>query len=113
TFFKEHSYFGLEKQNVYFFKQAMMPCVDEEGKFLLDAPDRLATNPNGHGGVIPALVDNGIIADAQQRGIDILSYFQVDNWAVKVADPHFIGYHVLGNGQMSSKIVPKVEPRES
>lgn len=113
AFFEEHKYFGLTKSDVYFFKQDMMPCVDEQGKFLLDEPDRLATNPNGHGGVIPALVDNGIVADAHKRGIDTLSYVQVDNWAVKVADPHFIGYHVLGNGQMSSKIVPKIEPRES
>jgi UDP-N-acetylglucosamine/UDP-N-acetylgalactosamine diphosphorylase len=113
SFFEEHDYFGLGQGNVYFFQQRMVPCVDESGKFMLDAPDHLAENPNGHGGVIPATVENGIIEDCTRRGVDTLSYFQVDNWAVKVADPHFIGYHVLGNGEMSSKVHRRNEPREA
>ena len=42
-------------------------------------------------------MEGGAIDHAQQHGIDIISYFQVDNWAVKVADPWFIGYHCLAN----------------
>jgi UDP-N-acetylglucosamine/UDP-N-acetylgalactosamine diphosphorylase len=113
AFFKEHNYFGLEPENVTFFEQRMVPCVDEDGKFLLDQPGKLAMNPNGHGGVIPAVMDNGLVEDARKRGIDTLSYFQVDNWAVKVADPLFIGYHVMGNAQMSSKNHHKNQPHEA
>lgn len=113
AYFKDHDYFGLRETDVYFFTQRMVPCVDERGKFMLDEPGSLAMNPNGHGGVIPAIVENGIAGDARQRGVDTLSYFQVDNWALKVADPYFIGYHVLGSGQMSSKIHRKTEVRES
>lgn len=112
-FFKENGYFGLEEKDVYFFTQRMVPCVDDSGKFMLEAPGVLAMNPNGHGGVIPAVVENGIAQDARDRGVDTLSYFQVDNWALKVADPFFIGYHVLRGGQMSSKIHRKTEVRES
>ena len=113
TFFKENGYFGLDAKDVYFFTQRMVPCVDDAGKFMLEAPGLLAMNPNGHGGVIPAVVENGIAADARERGVDTLSYFQVDNWALKVADPFFIGYHVLRGGQMSSKIHRKTQARES
>lgn len=113
TFFEENDYFGLKKKDVFFFTQRMVPCVDEEGKFMLDAPGRLAMNPNGHGGVIPAVVENGIAKDAHDRGVDTLSYFQVDNWALKIADPFFIGYHILGGGEMSSKIHRKSKVRES
>jgi len=113
AFFKDHAYFGLHDTDVHFFTQRMVPCVDDRGKFMLDEPGRLAMNPNGHGGVIPAVVENGIAADARDRGVDTLSYFQVDNWALKVVDPYFIGYHVLGNGEMSSKIHRKTEARES
>ncbi len=113
TFFEENDYFGLKKKDVYFFTQRMVPCVDDEGKFMLDAPARLAMNPNGHGGVIPAVVENGISIDAKKRGVDTLSYFQVDNWALKIADPFFIGYHILGGGEMSSKIHRKTDVRES
>ncbi|MFP4500294.1 MAG: UTP--glucose-1-phosphate uridylyltransferase [Candidatus Hydrogenedentota bacterium] len=113
AFFKSNDFFGLNPKNVRFFKQRMVPCVDVEGKFMLDAPDRLAMNPNGHGGSIPALVDNGITQDARERGIDTLNYFQVDNWAINLADPYFIGYHVLANGEMSSKVHRKEAVREA
>ncbi len=113
AFFGKHGHFGLDPANIVFFTQHMMPCVSEDGKLLLETPFRLASNPNGHGGCIPAMVECGVIADAKRRGLDTLSYFQVDNWAVKVADPLFIGHHVLRNGRMSSKVCPKTEPRES
>jgi UDP-N-acetylglucosamine/UDP-N-acetylgalactosamine diphosphorylase len=113
AFFAEHAHFGLEPGNIYFFTQRMVPCMDEEGRFMLEDKGRLAMNPNGHGGTYLAMRDNGMLDDARDRGIDTLSYFQVDNWAARVADPYFIGYHLLGGGKMSSKIHLKKEPRES
>ena len=112
AFFTEHDFFGLHASDVRFFTQRMVPCVDECGKFMLDGPAHIAMNPNGHGGVIPALVDNGITKDARERGVEFFSYFQVDNWAVKVADPFFVGYHVLRGADMSSKNHRKNAPRE-
>ncbi|MBI2433234.1 MAG: UTP--glucose-1-phosphate uridylyltransferase [Candidatus Hydrogenedentes bacterium] len=113
AFFEGNNYFDLRCEDIFFLKQRMVPCVDESGKFMLDQPDRLAMNPNGHGGAIPAMVENQVIANARGRGIDILSYFQVDNWAVKVADPCFIGYHILHRAEMSSKSHRKHQPREA
>ena len=113
TFFREHDHFGLNPKDVFFLRQRMVPCVDEQGRFILETPYRLAMNPNGHGGCLPAMVENGVIENARSRGIDTLSYFQVDNWAVKVADPFFIGYHLLRHAEMSSKNHRKNEPREA
>jgi UDP-N-acetylglucosamine/UDP-N-acetylgalactosamine diphosphorylase len=113
AFFREHGSFGLREADITFFTQRMVPCVDDSGKFMLEQPYSLAMNPNGHGGVIPALVENGVAADARNRGVDTLSYFQVDNWAVKAIDPFFIGYHMLGGGEMSSKVHRKNHPREA
>jgi UDP-N-acetylglucosamine/UDP-N-acetylgalactosamine diphosphorylase len=112
AFFRENGYFGLNRVDVVFLKQRMVPCVDEKGRFLLESPGHLAMNPNGHGGCIPAMVENGITKNARERGIDTLSYFQVDNWTVKVADPYFVGYHVLRKAEMSSKNHRKNHVRE-
>ncbi|HIJ74397.1 MAG TPA: UDPGP type 1 family protein [Candidatus Hydrogenedentes bacterium] len=113
AFFQEHEFFGLAEQNVRFLQQRMVPCVDEQGRFILESPGKLAMNPNGHGGCIPAIIENDVNTDARGRGVDMLSYFQVDNWAAKVADPFFIGYHVLRNAEMSSKNHRKNHPREA
>lgn len=113
AFFEAHDYFGLGEENVQFLTQRMVPCVSDEGKFMLERPDHLAMNPNGHGGSLPAMVERGVLEDARRRGVDLLCYFQVDNWAVKVADPYFIGYHVLRGAAMSSKNHRKRQPREA
>ncbi|MFA6243102.1 MAG: UTP--glucose-1-phosphate uridylyltransferase, partial [Candidatus Hydrogenedentales bacterium] len=113
AFFLENGHFGLQESQIKFFRQRMVPCVDSLGKFMLETPGSLAMNPNGHGGVIPAIMENGIARDARERGVDTLSYFQVDNWAIKAVDPYFVGYHVLRGGEMSSKIHRKMEPREA
>lgn len=113
AFFAAHGHFGLEAANIVFLTQRMVPCMDAAGKFMLEAPGALAMNPNGHGGCIPAMVERGILNDARKRGVDLLCYFQVDNWAVKVADPYFIGYHVLRGAEMSSKNHRKHAPREA
>ena len=113
AYFQQHAFFGLDPADLKFFQQKMVPCVDANGKYMLDSKGVLAMNPNGHGGSLLALIDEGIVAECRSRGIDTLSYFQVDNWAVKVADPYFLGYHLLGQSEFSSKVHRKREARES
>ncbi len=117
AFFEQHNYFGLPKDQVMLFAQAMMPAVDmTTGKVLLAEKNELALSPNGHGGSLKALWTSGAVADMKQRGVTQISYFQVDNPLVKCVDPLFIGLHAIaGNGagaQMSSKMLPKAEPKE-
>ena len=63
--------------------------------------------PDGHGGSLRALVRSGAVETMKAQGIDIVSYFQVDNPIVQCVDPAFIGFHVLGQSELSSKMVPK------
>lgn len=112
-FLDENDYFGLPYRNIKIFPQAMMPALDMvTGKVLLASPSSLALSPNGHGGSLKALYTSGAIADMTQRGIEQISYVQIDNPIVKVVDPLFIGLHALDGAQMSSKMLPKVAPKE-
>lgn len=121
-FFEVHSYFGLPRDNVVFFPQGVMPSMDiKTGKVLLSDRGVVATNPDGHGGSLKALYTSGAIADMQRRGVEAISYFQVDNPVVNVLDPVFLGLHMHGHdvmdgrtssGQMSSKMVEKTEAGE-
>src|SRR5262249_48834009 len=93
-FFTQHQSFGLPPAEVHFFCQGTMPALDiATGKLLMEAPGRLFTSPNGHGGTLTALADSGLLDQVRDAGIRQIFYFQVDNPLVKVADPVFLGHH--------------------
>lgn len=110
--FEVHAYFGLQAEDVQFFRQEMIPALSPEGKLFLEEKDRIFTNPNGHGGSLSALFKSGALADMRRRGIDLIFYFQVDNVLVNICDPYFLGLHLHTQAQMSTKIVSKREPEE-
>jgi UDP-N-acetylglucosamine/UDP-N-acetylgalactosamine diphosphorylase len=111
-FFKKHTYFGYPAGDVYFFQQGMMPAFDMDGKLLLAETDSLALSPDGHGGSLRALDKSGALADMRKRGVEHLSYFQVDNPLVHTIDPLFLGLHDITGSEMSSKTIPKANALE-
>ena len=111
-FFAEHDYFGLPRGDVLFFRQGMMPAVDFKGRLILSAPDSLARSPDGHGGSLLALARRGMLADMADRGVEHISYWQVDNPLVPPLDPVFLGYHADAGSDMSSKMARKRDPFE-
>ncbi len=112
AFFKKHNYFGYDPKNIRFFQQGMMPAFDLTGKMLLGAKDSLALSPDGHGGSLRALRKSGALDDMKSRGVEHLSYFQVDNPIVHTIDPLFIGLHDLSGSEMSSKTIGKAHALE-
>ena len=116
AFFEEHGFFGLDPADVSFFPQGTMPSFDmQTAKILLAGKGEIATNPDGHGGSLTALHASGALGDMAERGIEHISYFQVDNTNVKVADPLFLGLHAAApdsSGEMSSKMLPKAYAEE-
>lgn len=112
NFFEDNNYFDLPKRDVFFFQQEMVPCLDFNGKLLLASPSSLAMNPNGHGGSLSGLQKSGALKDMRQRGIEIISYFQVDNPLVTICDPAFVGWHIATKSQMSCKVLEKSSPAE-
>lgn len=111
SFFEDHGYFGLGRDQIMFFNQGVMPSLDaKNGQILMSDPMSLATNPDGHGGSFKALSVSGALNDMKQRGIEHVSYFQVDNPQSRVVDPVFIGLHAFApdsSGEFSSKMVAK------
>ena len=112
AFFARHNFFGCNPADVYFFEQGMMPAFSMDGKLLLADRDSLALSPDGHGGSLRALDRSGALADMRERGIEHLSYFQVDNPLVHCIDPLFLGLHDLTGSEMSSKTIPKANALE-
>ena len=110
--FEAHGYFGLDPKDVFFFTQGMWPGMTKDGKIILDAPGHVFMSPDGHGGLLAALKRSGALDDMKRRGIASVFFFQVDNPLVEVADPAFIGYHVIQKSEYSLKLCAKRDPYE-
>jgi len=94
-FFRINQFFGLDRKDVMFVVQDMLPCVTPDGK------DDIAVNPNGHGGAIKALKDGAALDDMRKRGI---SYHQADNVLAKSIDPVFIGCHAAAQARKQCRL---------
>lgn len=105
AFFDSFNYFGLGKDNIYFFRQGMLPTITPDGKLLLKDEANLFVNPDGHGGSLIALYKSGLLDLLIEQGFSELFYCQIDNPLVKMADPVFLGYHAQAASECSTKVV--------
>ena len=110
--FRSNDYYSLGKDNVFIFQQGTLPNFSQKGKILLAGKADIACSPDGHGGSFGALYKTGALEDMRQRGVEYISYWQVDNPLINIFDPLFIGLHALDNAQMSSKALKKNDPKE-
>lgn len=112
-FFQSRAFFGLDPETVHFFQQGSLPALDaENGQILLSAPDRLSLSPDGHGGLVQALCNSGLLKRLQQLGVEHLFYHQVDNPTVIMVDPALIGFHLQHGSQLTTNVVCKTSPTE-
>jgi UDP-N-acetylglucosamine/UDP-N-acetylgalactosamine diphosphorylase len=110
--FRSNDYYGLDPANIFIFQQGTLPNFDLQGKILLADKATIACSPDGHGGSLKALHESGALKDMKKRGVQFLSYWQVDNPLINIFDPLFIGLHILDKAEMSSKAVLKAGPDE-
>ena len=111
-FFEQHAYFGYDKDYVKFFVQEMVPAVDFEGNVLMESEDSLAMSPNGNGGWFRSMLKLGLDRDLQERGVEWLNVFAVDNVLQQIADPVFVGAAILSGCVSGAKVVRKSDPYE-
>ena len=113
AYFQENQSFDLSEKELTIFCQGTMPAVDKvTGKILRSSEKELALSPNGHGGMLDALVDSGCLESADQLGIEYFFYGQIDNPLVQVCDEELIGYHALAESDMTTQVVRKAHPLE-
>ena len=112
AFFEEHNFFGYNKDFVKFFVQEMVPAVDFDGNVLMEAEDSLAMSPNGNGGWYKSLVKAGLDKDLEEKGVEWLNVFAVDNVLQQIADPEFVGATLASGCVSGAKVVRKCDPYE-
>ena len=112
-YFAANDNLGIPAEDLYIFKQGVMPAVDAAtGKLLMQSTSSLALSPDGHGGTVSALHRCGCLADAAKRGIQHLAYIQVDNPLAHLCEPELIGHHLMAASEMTTQVVQKRYPME-
>ncbi len=111
-FIMANGWFGLERDQVRCFSQGTVPSLDQQGRALLTAPDRLLENPDGHGGCFTALVKSGNLNRLKAEGVKHLVYIQVDNILAPVDDAELVGLAVAEHTDVITKVLEKAHPDE-
>ena len=109
AYFASQGDFGLE---VHFIRQRSVACVDLSGQPLFGAAGEPITAPDGHGGMLAALAESGLLEALRARGMRALAYQQVDNPLARSADPVLLGWLAEGRAEVASKVVRKSRPDE-
>jgi UDP-N-acetylglucosamine/UDP-N-acetylgalactosamine diphosphorylase len=110
--FDRNRQFGFDPEDLFLFAQRQIPAVDSEGSLILERPDRIAESPDGHGAVIPALLESGALRRMAERGLTTVFYCHVDNPLVRIADPTLLGYQAISGAEVACKAVRKRDPLE-
>lgn len=112
-YFRANNNCGLPEKDLHFFCQGTMPAIDSEtGKVLLAEKGTVFSSPDGHGGMLSAFVKSSCLADAMERGVKQLFYFQVDNPLASICDRRLVGFHLQKQSEMTTQVVAKTEPLE-
>ncbi|MCA9059136.1 MAG: UDPGP type 1 family protein [Planctomycetaceae bacterium] len=112
-FFRQQNWFGLNPSTVVFFQQGCLPALDgATGELLLNEDSLLCLSPDGHGGLVAALKNAGLLDRLRNHGVEHVFYHQVDNPTAILCDPALIGFHAMQQSQLTTNVVRKVSPTE-
>ncbi len=110
-YFAAHKNLGLASDQLEVFCQGTMPAVDiATGQILLAEKHQVFLSPDGHGGMLQALVGCGALQRLQDRGIRFLFYGQIDNPLTQLCDPLTLGYHISHRSEMTTQVIRKHDP---
>lgn len=112
AFFEENNYFDYPKENVFFFKQYMLPMIDVNGKIILDQKHSIKEGADGHGGIFRAIIGRGVLADMKKRGVEWIFTCGIDNILVRPADEEFLGYISESGYKLGGKSLVKRDAYE-
>jgi UDP-N-acetylglucosamine/UDP-N-acetylgalactosamine diphosphorylase len=107
TFFQNESFFGLNKDQISFFSQKMLPLLDPNGNLFLDSLFHIAEGPDGNGNALKYFVDSGIWETWYKKGIRYLLYVLVDNPLTDPFDAELVGYHIKSGSEITVKTIKR------
>ena len=113
NFFEEHDFFGLQRNQISFFCQQMLPLLDFQGNLFLEEIDQIACGPNGNGGVFHRLMETKIWDKWNKLGIELIQVLPIDNPLASPFDAELFGFHTRNGNEITLKSAFRRDPLES
>lgn len=110
--FKEHNYFGYDKDHIKFFNQGNLPLMFTNGKLVLDKDYSIKIAADGNGCIYKAMKKCGILQDMKEKGIKWVFIGAVDNALLNMVDTILLGLTVANNDKVATKSIVKNSPKE-
>ena len=106
-YFRRMDFFGLRRDQVFFFCQGCLPAFSPQGQVLMEGIGRVSVAPDGNGGLYRALKASGALEDLRRRGVRGVDCYCVDNALAQFLDPEFLGYCDVNKAEVAARAVPK------
>jgi UDP-N-acetylglucosamine/UDP-N-acetylgalactosamine diphosphorylase len=107
---RRYRYFGLPPRDIWVFAQRSLPVLTDAREPLRRPNGDLITCPTGHGGMLQAMGDAGLMD--RLADVDQLFSFQYPNALERIGDPVMLGYHDHGGYDATVKAVAPTLPGE-
>ena len=98
--------------STHFFTQDVIPCLDLQGKIILETSCQLSIAPNGNGGMYTSIASSGLLDHFNELGLEYIHIFSIDNALNRPADPIFLGFLKDTGAEVGNKVVWKTYAHE-
>ncbi len=88
------------------FTQSVAVRLRPDGELFRDAAGSVSLYAPGHGDLLEAIRDSGVLAGLRERGVRHVTISNVDNLGARV-DPVVVGAHVLGGRPLTVEVAAK------
>ncbi|HRD56172.1 MAG TPA: UTP--glucose-1-phosphate uridylyltransferase [Parachlamydiaceae bacterium] len=112
-FFKENDYFGLFKNQIYFFTQKSLPMLTEEGNLFLTNPFSIAKGADGNGSSLKQFFDSGIFEKWLKNGVQFVNYVLIDNPLADPFDEKLLFFQSSQKQDVLIKCIKREDPKEN
>ncbi len=99
-YFVKHNYFGLSRDQIFFFKQGSLPCRDEKGRWFFEKKDRLAEAPDGNGSFYFHFHKN-VLEKFQKKNISHVNIISIDDPLADSFCSSLIGMHIRKENEVT------------
>jgi UDP-N-acetylglucosamine/UDP-N-acetylgalactosamine diphosphorylase len=112
AYLKQHDYFGVPEEDVFLFRQDVMPVLSlDHGRILPECRGKIVQSPKGHGDMLYAITTprEGIstLERLRERNVEYLFYHQINNVLAPIGSPELLGCHVANRSEMTTLVLRK------